>query len=177
MDVRRSCARPLAVVLVASGLVPLASLTQTAAAAVPTRPFLAEIHYDNAGTDSGKFVEVQLPPGTSTAGWTVVLYNGSGGAAYRTSPLPAVAAPAGAPAVAVLDYPVDGVQNGSPDGVALVDQNGAVFEFLSYDRTFTAVDGPAGGTISTDIGVAETATTPVGSSLSRTYDAASDSYV
>ncbi len=178
MDVRRSCARPMAVVLVASGLVPFASLTQTAAAAVPTRPFLAEIHYDNVGTDSGEFVEVQLPPGTSTAGWTVVLYNGSGGAAYRTSPLPAVTAPAGAPAVAVLDYPVDGVQNGSPDGVALVDQNGAVVvEFLSYEGTFTAVGGPAGGTNSTDIGVAETSTTPVGSSLSRTYDAASDSYV
>ena len=177
MDVRRSCARPLAIALVAGGLVPLASLTQTAAAAVPTRPFLAELHYDNDGADSGEFVEVQVPAGTSTAGWSVVLHNGSGGAAYSTLALPAVTAPAGAPAVAVLDYPANGIQNGSPDGVALVDQTGAVVEFLSYEGTFTAVGGAANGTASTDIAVAETATTPVGSSLSRTYDAASDSFV
>ncbi|MBC7678148.1 MAG: endonuclease, partial [Pseudorhodobacter sp.] len=140
-------------------------------------PFLAELHYDNAGTDAGEFVEVQVPAGTSTAGWTVVLYNGSGGASYSTRALPAVAATTGAPSVAVLDYAPDGIQNGSPDGVALADPAGVVAEFLSYEGVFTAVGGPAAGLTGTDTGVAETSTTPVGSSLSRSYQAATDSYV
>lgn len=38
-------------------------------------------------------------------------------------------------------------------------------QFLSYEGSFTAVDGPAIGLTSTDIGVAETNTTPVGQSL------------
>ena len=36
-----------------------------AAAAAPTTPFISEIHYDNAGTDTGEFVEVEFPAGTS----------------------------------------------------------------------------------------------------------------
>lgn len=168
--------RGLSAVL-AGCLIPVALPAAGAAAAVPTRPFLAELHYDNAGTDSGEFVEVQVPAGTSTTGWTVVLYNGAGGAAYSTRRLLGVTAPAGAPSVEVLDYAPNGVQNGSPDGVALVDPAGVAVEFLSYEGVFTAVGGPAGGLVSTDLGVAEMDATPVGSSLSRTYDVASDSYV
>jgi 5'-nucleotidase len=45
-------------------------------AAEPTTPFISEIHYDNAGTDTGEFVEVQVPAHTSTIGWRIELYNG-----------------------------------------------------------------------------------------------------
>ncbi|MDQ3502195.1 MAG: hypothetical protein M3486_01065 [Actinomycetota bacterium] len=50
-------------------------------------------------------------------------------------------APADAPAVVVLDYPSNGIQNGDPDGMALVVVAGGVVEFLSYEGAFTAVGG------------------------------------
>ncbi|MCZ2817950.1 ExeM/NucH family extracellular endonuclease [Modestobacter sp. VKM Ac-2984] len=147
-----------------------------AAAAPPTAPFVSEVHYDNTGTDAGEFVEVQLPAGTTSAGLSVVLYNGSNSSAYDTDALPVVTAPADAPAVAVVDYPANGVQNGSPDAIALV-RGTEVLEFLSYEGTLTAAGGPAAGLTSTDIGVSEAGTEPVGQSLSRSYDAATDALV
>nr|MBA2574743.1 ExeM/NucH family extracellular endonuclease [Nocardioidaceae bacterium] len=57
------------------------------------------------------------------------------------------------------------------------DANGAVLEFLSYEGTLTATNGPAAGTTSTDIDVSEAGTEPVGRSLSRSYDATTDTLV
>lgn len=149
----------------------------TAQAAPPTAPYLSEIHYDNSGTDAGEFVEVHLPPGTSSQGLAVVLYNGANGAVYDTDAVPAVTAPADAAAVAVVDYPSNGIQNGAPDAFALVDGNGQVVELLSYEGTLTATNGPAVGMTSTDIGVSEAGTEALGMSLSRTYDAGTDAFV
>src|SRR5699024_4118915 len=126
--------------------------------------FISEIHYDNAGTDTGEAIEVQAPEGTDLTGWQVVLYNGSGGGVYDTETLQATV---GAEGVTVLDYPTNGVQNGEPDGLALVDASGEVVEFLSYEGQFEAADGPAEGMTSTDIGVAETSSTPQGLSLQK----------
>ena len=39
--------------------------------------FINEIHYDNAGTDSGEFVEIAGLAGTDVTGWSIVLYNGN----------------------------------------------------------------------------------------------------
>lgn len=143
-----------------------------ASAAPPTQPFISEIHYDNTGADAGEFVEVQIPAGGSSTGLSVVLYNGSNGLQYDTDPVPAVTAPADSPAVAVVSY-TGTLQNGSPDAVALV-SNGTVLEFLSYEGAFAAADGPAAGMTSADIGVSETGGEPVGLSLSRTYNPATD---
>jgi len=148
-------------------------LPAVAQAAPPTTPFISEIHYDNDGADTGEFVEVHLPAGATSAGLSIALYNGSGGGAYDTDALPVVTAPAGAPAVAVVTYPTNGIQNGDPDGVALV-RGTEVLEFLSYEGTLTATGGPALGLTSTSIGVREAGTEPVGQSLSRTYNAAAD---
>ena len=146
------------------------TVTVTVTAAPPTNlpaTQLSEIHYDNFGTDVNEGIEVEGPAGSSVAGWTIVLYNGNGGVAYGTSTLsgtiPATCTTRG---VIVLTYPSNGIQNGNPDGFALVDNNGAVVEFLSYGGTFVATDGPAIGITSTDIGVAE-ASSPVGQSLQR----------
>jgi hypothetical protein len=65
----------------------------------------------------------------------------------------------------VLDFGITGIQNGAPDGMALVDNLGDVVQFLSYEGIFTADSGVAQGMTSTDIGVAETAATPPGYSL------------
>ena len=40
-------------------------------------------------------------------------------------------------------------------------------EFLSYEGVFTAVNGPAAGLTSVDLGVSEVASTPVGLSLQK----------
>ena len=119
--------------------VAVVGLPAIAQAAPPTTPFISEIHYDNAGADAGEFVEVQLPAGTSSAGLTVVLYNGERRrACYDTDALPAVDRSRRRPAVAVVDYPSNGIQNGAPDGLALVRGDGTVLEFLSYEGAFTA---------------------------------------
>ena len=61
--------------------------------------------------------------------------------------------------------PQDGLQNGANDGFALL-QGSTVVQLLSYEGVFTAATGtPAAGQTSTDIGVSQTSTTPIGSSL------------
>ena len=173
----RSAALGVALALSTTGFVVLPGLTVASYAAPPTAPFISELHYDNGGdSDADEFVEVHLPAGTTSSGLSIVLYNGSNSSVYDTDPLPAVTAPADAPAVAVLDYPVNGLQNGGPDGLALV-RGSTVLEFLSYEGTINAADGPAAGTRSTDIGVSETSSTPAGQSLQRTYDAGSETLV
>ena len=129
--------------------------------------FINEIHYDNAGTDAGEAIEVVGTAGENLAGYQLVLYNGSNNQVYRTDTLAAGSAATcgGQVRFAVVHYPVDGLQNGSPDGVALVDPQGQVVQFLSYEGTMTAANGPAAGITSTDIGVAQASNTPVGLSL------------
>ena len=98
------------------------------AAEVATEPFISEIHYDNSGADSGEAIEIEAPVGFDLTGWQIVLYNGTGGAAYGTTTLSGVVPAAG---VVVQNYPANGIQNGAPDGVALVNAAGAVTEFLT----------------------------------------------
>ncbi|MGY1743625.1 MULTISPECIES: ExeM/NucH family extracellular endonuclease [unclassified Blastococcus] len=173
---RRSPARRTALASTAAAAAVAAAVAAptAASAAPPAAPYLAEIHYDNAGTDAGEFVEVHLPPGTTSAGLSVILYNG--GTPYDTDPVPTVTAPADAPAAAVVAYAANGIQNGPVDGVALV-RGTEVLEFLSYEGVVTATGGSAAGLTSTDIGVSETGSEPPGQSLSRTYDAAADALV
>ena len=128
---------------------------------------LNEIHYDNAGTDAGEAIEVEGPAGTDITGFSIVLYNGNGGAVYNTMTLSgALPANCGARGVAFVAYPQDGIQNGSPDGVALFDNNGALVEFLSYEGVVVASSGPAAGMSSVDMGASET-NAPPGLSLQR----------
>ncbi|MCO7221251.1 ExeM/NucH family extracellular endonuclease [Klenkia sp. PcliD-1-E] len=138
--------------LVAGGLV----TTADPAAAAPTDARITEIHYDNAGADTGEAIEVTAPSPADLTGLSLVLYNGSNGASYGT-----LAVPASSTGIAVV--PAPGLQNGAPDGVALV-ANGTVVEFLSYEGVLTATNGPANGLTSTDIGVAEDGA-PEGQSL------------
>jgi hypothetical protein len=131
--------------------------------------FINEIHYDNASTDTGEAIEVAGPAGTDLTGWALVLYNGNGGGVYRTTSLSGTIPDLGSGfGVVVVNYPSNGIQNGAPDGVALVDSADTVIQFLSYEGTFTAVGGPADGIQSTDIGVEEGTGTQPGESLQLT---------
>jgi hypothetical protein len=131
--------------------------------------FINEIHYDNTGTDTGEAVEVAGPAGTDLTGWSLVRYNGSNGSVYGTDVLSGTLADQqGGFGTTVVNFPTNGLQNGSPDGVALVDAGSNVVQFLSYEGSFAAVGGPADGMTSTDIGVAEGSGTAVGDSLQLT---------
>ena len=130
--------------------------------------FINELHYDNDGEDVGEFFEIAGPAGTDLSGWSVVLYNGNGAAPYDTVLLSGSLGDAGQGlGFAAFGLPTNGIQNGAPDGLALVDPSNAVVEFLSYEGVMTAVGGPADGLTSTDIGVSESGATPAGFSLQR----------
>ncbi|MGI9221702.1 MAG: Ig-like domain-containing protein [Woeseiaceae bacterium] len=126
--------------------------------------FINEIHYDNTGGDSGEAIEVAGPAGTDLAGWTLLLYNGNNSAVYNTIGLTGTI-PNEQSGCGVLSFSQAGIQNGSPDGVALADAGGDLIQFLSYEGSFTGVGGPADGVMSADIGVSEPFSTPVGNSL------------
>lgn len=131
--------------------------------------FINEIHYDNSGTDAGEFIEIAGPAGSDLTGWSLVLYNGSNSQTYDTQSLTgSIADEQNGYGTVVVNFPVNGLQNGAPDGVALVDNNGNVVQFLSYEGTITAANGPAAGMTSTDIGVAEDGSTAEGASLQLT---------
>src|SRR5690348_11153868 len=129
----------------------------------------SELHYDDIGVDDGERIEVAGPTGLDVTGWRVVLYNGGTGLVYDTHVLsgvfPATCVDRG---VLTIAYPVNGIQNGDPDGMALVNASGTVVEFLSYEGVFAAVDGPAAGLVSSDMGAAENnSTTGAAQSLQR----------
>ena len=147
------------------------SSTSSEASATPTEPpvqnnvaWINEFHYDNASTDVGEFVEIAGTANTNLSGWSIVGYNGNGGTVYKTTNLSGVIADQSS-GFGMISFAISGIQNGAPDGLALVDNTGVVIQFLSYEGTLTAVDGPAASMTSTDVGVAETGSTLVGDSL------------
>ena len=150
------------------GLLAAAALIFTSGALAQNAVRIAELHYDNAGVDAGEAIELSAPTGASLTGWKVVLYNGNDGAAYDTRTLTGtMSATCGTRGVMVLDYPSNGIQNGAADGIALVDPSGTLVEFLSYEGTMLAINGPAAGITSTDIGVSEDGNGLPGTSLAR----------
>jgi len=163
------------VTLVLALMMSMLSVTQAAQAAPAffanptTTVFINEFHYDNASTDTGEAIEIAGPAGTDLTGWSIVLYNGSNGALYNTTALSGVLTDQGGGyGMVVVNYPSNGIQNGSPDGLALVDASNAVVQFLSYEGSFNGVGGPADGVASTDIGVSENGSGPLGNSLQLT---------
>ncbi len=123
-----------------------------------------ELDYDHDGTDDQEFVELFGTGGEDLTGWELILYNGNGGASYRTVDLSTlgtvpmdgflVVGSALVANVDIIDWTTNGVQNGAPDGVALV-SGGVVQDLLAYEGTFDGVGGPADGMTFPDIGVAD----------------------
>jgi len=135
-------------------------------------PRINEIHYDDAGTDVGEFVELRVAAGADVTGMLVELYNGSGTGAGTTYASTAVSGLAkttdGTYDYYVWNRPTNGIQN-DVDGVAL-SQNGSLIEFVSYEGTFAATNGAANGATSINIGVSEGSSTAEGQSLQRVDD-------
>ena len=140
--------------------------------AIPGRAqsvFINEVHYDNAGADVNEGFEIAAKAGMNLFGWRIILYNGSNGEAYASIAIPSVSAvPNQSNGFGFISFTHSGIQNGSPDGFALVTPSDSVVQFLSYEGAITATNGAAKGLISMDIGVSETSTTPVNHSLQLT---------
>lgn len=134
-------------------------------AALAGTPWINEFSYDTAATNDtgGEYVEVIVPAGVNISTLSLVLYNGNGGASYRTDAfigntnVTSTALNNGYTAY-LFTYPAttSGLfQNGAPDGMALC--NGSqVVQFLSYEGTFSATNGCASGITSTDVSVSQT---------------------
>ncbi len=137
--------------------------------------WINEFHYDNISTDVNEFIEVVVPNSHTSSPeltkFSVVLYNGNGGAAYDTTTLNTFTKGSTDTANGFtyysFAYPTDGIQNGSPDGIAL-GYNSNLIQFLSYEGTFTGVGGIANGILSTDVGLSESSSTTSTSSLGLT---------
>jgi hypothetical protein len=152
--------------------------TRTTAAQAPTA-WLNEFHYDDAGADSAEFIEIIVDNSfADLERFAVVLYNGAESQlkVYATHKLSTFNAGPQQHNFTVYSKLVSGLQNG-PDGFALcfdsnddadfeeLIQSGTTAQFLSYEGSFTPVDGCAAGVAATDIGIEETTTAPEGSSL------------
>ncbi len=128
--------------------------------------FVNELHYDNDGGDKGEGIEIAGTAGTDLSAYSIVLYNGSDQEADDTINLSGIL-PNQDNGYGTLEFFISGIQNGAPDGFALI-KGEEIIQFLSYEGSFTAADGPAAGILSTDIGVAETSSTSIGQSLQLT---------
>ncbi|MDD4375044.1 MAG: T9SS type A sorting domain-containing protein [Bacteroidales bacterium] len=130
--------------------------------------WINEIHYDNDGGDVDELIEIVIknPGNYDLSKFLVNLYNGNGGTSYDTETADDMTEGNTIDTYTFFTWSTfaNGIQNGAPDGMAL-SYDGTLIQFLSYEGTFTATDGPANGIESTDIGVSETGTTPAGYSL------------
>ena len=135
--------------------------------------WINEFHYDNDGVDEGEFVELAGPAGMDVTGWSLVLFNGFNDTAYNTVALTGTLTDSGSNfGFLVIDFPTNGIQNGAPDGMALIDSTGECIELLSYEGRLSPISGPCSEFLAIDIGVAEITTTSggstaIGSSLQR----------
>jgi lamin tail-like protein/Big-like domain-containing protein len=124
--------------------------------AQPAKLVINEVDYDQAGTDIAEFVEILNTSSTTAqlAGLQLVLVNGATNMVYDTIDLSSVGSLAGGqylvisgpnvtPAGGALHLdPVwtqDQIQNGAPDGMALIDSvTHTVLDALSYEGSITA---------------------------------------
>jgi len=130
-------------------------------------PWINEFHYDNSGTDANEFIEIAGRSGTNLAGWTLVGYDGSTRSTYKTVTLSGTLANQ-SNGFGTRSFAFSGLQNGAPDGFALVSPTGVLVQFLSYEGAFTAANGPAAGRASTAIRQSENGTGPTNGSIRLT---------
>ncbi len=146
--------------------------------ALPARAqnaWINEFHYDNTGADTGEFIEVVLQDAGSftLSDFTVTRYDGDALTSDGSHNLSTFTEGVTVGGFTVYSRAISGIENGK-EGIAL-DFQGVLLEFLCYEGTFTASGGPADGVTCTDVGVSESGSTPVGTSLQRTGTGATGS--
>ncbi len=155
-----------------TSLCPLAAALLLASSGAQAAVFINEFHYDDstAAGDTGERIEVVATAGETLSAYRVYLYNGSTPSAaitYDNDLVPAgsLVTCGGQVRIATLTYATNGIQNGSNDGMALVNPSGQVVQFISYEGAITASGGPAAGLTSTNLSVSETGSDAAGKSL------------
>src|SRR5690606_34496848 len=107
--------------------------------------------------------------GESLAGYAIHLYSGgsSPGSAstYGSAAVPTGSVSSCGGSVRIATVARSGLQNGPNDAIALVDASGQVVQFLGYEGSVIAANGPAAGLTSDSLPVSENAGTPAGTSL------------
>ena len=133
------------------------SFTSSALAAVPVI-FINEIDFDQPGpVDPVEFVEIAGSAGSTLNGYTLEFMNGATGTPYATIPLPNFTFPdftntgwgffvLGQNTVSpapnyVLPTP-NFIQNGSPDGIRLLDALSNVVHYVTYDGSMPGETDP-----------------------------------
>jgi len=138
--------------------------------------FINEIHYDNRGADKDEFIELAGSAGLNLLDWSLKFYNGSTGLVYKTFTFNDVTLDDSHYGFGFLAINVSGIQNGSTDGIgdgiAIVDSNDQVMQFLSYEGAFEAKDGPALGILSQNISISQSSS-PNGQSMQLTSSGSS----
>ncbi|MBL6663173.1 MAG: T9SS type A sorting domain-containing protein [Flavobacteriales bacterium] len=127
-----------------------------------------EIHYDNIGTDTLEGVEIVGKAGYDLSCYTLYLYNGSTGLVYDSLNLSGVI-PNDSCGYGAIWFAISGIQNGdvsSGDGIGLANScKKYKIQFLSYEGSFIANNGLFDSEVAMDIGVSESAMTPVNTSI------------
>ena len=126
-----------------------------------------EFHYDNVGSDSNEFIEAAVDTSVDVSNLDLLLYNGSNGGIYHTTGLSEFTAGEKKGSWIFYSKQYSSIQNG-PDGIALVyhfTDRDTVLQFISYEGSFTATEGPASGLKSAQIAVSESSGTLAGRSL------------
>ncbi len=126
--------------------------------------FINEIHYDNTSGDLDEGLELAGGAGFDLSGWQVLFVNGGNGEIYGSPLNLSGIIPDQQNGFGTMSFMRPGIQNG-PDGLALIDNEGGVVQFISYEGSFVGAEGLVDGLQSVDIGVGETSTTEVGFSL------------
>ncbi len=120
-------------------------------ASLPT-VWINEIHYDNSGTDVNEFVEIAGTAGINLSDYAIIRFNGSNpsAAVIYSTPAQITTLTGTMPnqsngfGTFAIYYPVDGLQNGPNDGIALVKlSTSTVIQLLSYEGAFTVATGQA----------------------------------
>lgn len=112
--------------------------------------YISEVDYEGGANDN--FVEVVVPAGTDVSSYTLVVYDKDGTVAATLSFDPSTQTIAGQDV-----YLFDGTDPGFPDikndqALALVDDTGAVLQFIAFKDPVTATEGPANGQSATQVG-------------------------
>lgn len=129
--------------------------------------FINEIHYMNANTDVNEGVEIAGPAGYSVDGWKILIYKQDASGVRLTKNLTGII-PNQQNGFGTLNF-LTGSLDDNKEGLALVNADNQLIQFLSYNGKVYAPSGPAAGLWSVNIsetpGAVEVTNTPVDYSL------------
>ncbi len=127
--------------------------------------WINEIHYDNAGADQNEFVEVVVasPEMYSLIDLSLYMYNGYNGEHYCMDCISEFTPGERIGPYQFYTWFQRGIQNDT-EGMILV-YHDTLVDIIAYEGSFTGTLAPAEGLLFPDVGVAETGSSPVTSSI------------